>query len=147
MSARTINRQGRSVSSQSLRCGAEARKTVEAVLSPGVTFEALVAHERTPPSLAADMHRAMFALWKTGRYSMPEIARFLGRSNHTTVLWGVDRERAKEGHPIAIARVAWSALGRGKCLYEIASDLGVMPDLIDECIWNWRARVTQPRAA
>ena len=147
MTARVITMQGRSTPRRQMRCGPQARKTVEAILPPGMTFEQLTARARTSPRIVHIMHRAMYELWKTGLYSTKEIARFLGRSDHTTVLWGVDRIRAQNGEPDSIARVAWADMRRGKAMHETARALGVTADFVDQCLWRWRAEVTASKAA
>lgn len=43
MTARVITMQGRSAPRRQMRCGPQARKTVEAILPPGMTFEQLTA--------------------------------------------------------------------------------------------------------
>lgn len=60
----------------------------------GLSVEALKGPCRAR-QVAWPRQEAMWLMHKTGRYSLPQIGRFLGYRDHTTVLHGIRRHQAR----------------------------------------------------
>jgi chromosomal replication initiation ATPase DnaA len=58
--------------------------TIEELTGPGQFRE-----------VAWPRQEAMWLMYKTGRYSLPQIGRYLGGRDHTTVLYGIRRHQAR----------------------------------------------------
>lgn len=72
------------------------REILEGVASrTGYTVEQLKGPRR-PQGLAHARQLAMAEMYATGRFSLPQIGRFLGNRHHTTILHGVRAHNARE---------------------------------------------------
>lgn len=62
-----------------------------------LTPELLRGH-RQGKELSAARHEAMHLMMETGRFSSPQVGRFLGGRDHTTILYGVRRHKERNAY-------------------------------------------------
>lgn len=84
----------------------------------GVSVEDIRARNREPNKVAARQH-AMFLLKQTGFLSLPQIARYLDRKDHTTVYHGIKAHQRK--HSQGVAKIVEPLAGRRDIICEPGS--------------------------
>jgi chromosomal replication initiator protein len=62
----------------------------------GISIDALRSRDQTH-DIAHPRQEAMYLMHKTGRYSMPQIGRYFGGKDHTTVLHGIRAHAKRAG--------------------------------------------------
>lgn len=77
-----------------IKAGEAARLMGEIAAAYGVTVEQICGPSRKR-AVAWPRQELMWVLYKTGRYSMPQIARFIGGRDHTTVLHGIRKHEER----------------------------------------------------
>lgn len=68
----------------------------EVAAKTGVTVEQLKSDDRHK-HIARPRQAAYYALYETGRYSLPTIGEYFGGRDHTTVLYGIRAHEARGG--------------------------------------------------